>query len=144
MWLSGSWGQNHFGSNRPWRVLFFIQKQYCEQEFDLAGGTFCLSILSFNLITQARGLPTLGCKCFWKFSRSSQIFSFLNAEWGRGPKRWSAMQTRGGRSTGGEKSFERHENGLGKVRVLEADRPTWVEFQTCPSPGSPERVIGFL
>lgn len=35
--LLGSWGQSHLGSNHTQRVLFFVQKQRGEQEFNLAG-----------------------------------------------------------------------------------------------------------
>lgn len=33
----GSWGQNHLSSDRARRVVFFIQKQHDEEEFNLAG-----------------------------------------------------------------------------------------------------------
>ena len=45
--LLGSWGQSALSLNHAWRVLFFIQKQHDEQEFNLAGA---LSVEAYFLL----------------------------------------------------------------------------------------------
>ena len=45
--LLGSWGKSPLSPNHAWRVLFFIQKQHDEQEFNLAGA---LSVEAYFLL----------------------------------------------------------------------------------------------
>lgn len=45
--FTGSWGQSALSPNHAWRVLFFIQKQHDEQEFNLAGA---LSVEAYFLL----------------------------------------------------------------------------------------------
>ena len=45
--LLGSWGQSPLSPNHARRVLFFIQKQHDEQEFNLAGA---LSVEAYFLL----------------------------------------------------------------------------------------------
>lgn len=45
--LLGSWGQSPLSPNHAQRVLFFIQKQHDEQEFNLAGA---LSVEAYFLL----------------------------------------------------------------------------------------------